>query len=213
VSVARIPKDQISVWPAFTDAMLAFVLVLVVALAYQVGQAVDIVGPVVDEGLEIRVSDQQRIRDRIEGLGLPGVQIPITDDVNQHITFGSDVTFEPAQASLRPDGQQLLQRLARTIVGTGEAERVCSLVEIQVSGHTDDIPIHTASFPSNWELSTARAVSVVKALVDAGVDPDLVTMSATGYGEHQPVGRDRAASRRIEMRLTYTNSKRHDECH
>jgi chemotaxis protein MotB len=74
-----------------------------------------------------------------------------------------------------------------------------------VDGHTDNIPIHTSRFPSNWELSTARAISVVKFLIEKGIPPE--RLAATGFGEYQPIdprndeiGRRR--NRRIELKLT-----------
>ena len=72
----------------------------------------------------------------------------------------------------------------------------------QVEGHRDNVPISTERFPSNWELSSARALSVVRILIDAGVAPEHV--SGAGYGEYQPVAsnddRDgRRLNRRIEI--------------
>jgi chemotaxis protein MotB len=74
----------------------------------------------------------------------------------------------------------------------------------QVAGDTDDVPIKTQRFPSNWELSTARAVEVVRFLIAQGVDPH--ALSAAGYGEFDPVASNdkadgRAKNRRIEIAL------------
>ena len=72
--------------------------------------------------------------------------------------------------------------------------------QILVGGHTDDAPIHTARFPSNWELSTARAVNVVHFLADSvGVDPAKLT--AAGYSQYHPRSSERAQNRRIEILL------------
>ena len=72
--------------------------------------------------------------------------------------------------------------------------------QILVGGHTDDAPIHTARFPSNWELSTARAVNVVHFLADTvGVNPAKLT--AAGYSQYHPRSADRAQNRRIELLL------------
>ncbi|HLO77386.1 MAG TPA: OmpA family protein, partial [Magnetospirillum sp.] len=75
---------------------------------------------------------------------------------------------------------------------------------LRVSGHTDKRPIANARFPSNWELSTMRAITVVKALIAAGVPPQHV--AAAGFGEFQPITTDDseaalARNRRIEFRL------------
>ena len=76
---------------------------------------------------------------------------------------------------------------------------------IQVEGHTDKNPINTAQFPSNWELSTARANSVLKLLLDLGFNPR--HLSAAGYGEFFPISEgdapiDLQQNRRIELKLT-----------
>ena len=76
---------------------------------------------------------------------------------------------------------------------------------LQVDGHTDRIPIETPRFPSNWELSAARAIEVVNYLITRGISP--TRLSATGYGEFQPIDErdDEIAhrrNRRIELKLT-----------
>ena len=76
---------------------------------------------------------------------------------------------------------------------------------VQVEGHTDKRPIQTAQFPTNWELSTARANSVLKLLLDLGFPPN--RLSAAGYGEFYPIADGDSAdilqqNRRIELKLT-----------
>ena len=73
--------------------------------------------------------------------------------------------------------------------------------QILVGGHTDDRPIHTERFASNWELSTGRAVNVARYLVETvGVDPHRVV--AAGFSQFHPRGANRAKNRRIELLLT-----------
>ncbi len=77
---------------------------------------------------------------------------------------------------------------------------------IRVEGHTDNIPIDTVLYPSNWELSSARATSVVRSLIELGVKPE--RLQAAGYGENRPVvdndSRDnRARNRRVDLQITY----------
>jgi chemotaxis protein MotB len=76
---------------------------------------------------------------------------------------------------------------------------------LQIDGHTDDLPIKTNLYRDNWDLSTARALSVLRYLVEQGIDPK--RLAATGYGEFQPIdpGQNdvaRARNRRIEFKLT-----------
>ena len=178
--------------------MLAFVLVLVLLLAYQVGRAIEIAGP-----SQVEVNrDKQRVASLIESLDVADVQVG--DDIGgQKITFGSEVLFESGSPDLKPSGQELIARLASAIAGEG----VQTLKEVQVAGHTDDVPTGNAGY-TNWELSGDRATNVVRSLEYAGIDPDSVRLSSTGYGQFSPIApndsdANRARNRRIEMRLFY----------
>ena len=76
---------------------------------------------------------------------------------------------------------------------------------LQVSGHTDNLPINTPRFRDNWDLSTERAISVVRYLVLSGIDPN--RLSATGFGQFQPIDTGTepealARNRRIEFKIT-----------
>ncbi len=118
--------------------------------------------------------------------------------------FQSEVLFGSGQAVLNPEGQQQLQQLAETLVQI--AAEIPDDIEwiLRVDGHTDERPISTARFPSNWELASARAISVVKFLVQAGIPPE--NLVAAGFGEFQPIDdrEDEIAhrrNRRIEFKL------------
>jgi chemotaxis protein MotB len=109
----------------------------------------------------------------------------------------NDVLFDSGKVSLKDEGETALEEVAKILVTLDERD-------FQVAGHTDNVPISTTRFPSNWELSTARAVNVVKFLEGKGVDPKV--LSAAGYSEHDPVaGNDetvgKAKNRRIEIVL------------
>ncbi|MCH6588329.1 MAG: peptidoglycan -binding protein [Proteobacteria bacterium] len=125
--------------------------------------------------------------------------------VGDRFVFQSEVLFETGSAALGEAGQRQLGQLARTL--TEIAVRIPQNLPwvLRVDGHTDRIPINTTEFPSNWELSTARAISVVRFLIDQGIAAD--HLAATGFGEHQPLdpGLSEAAlrrNRRIELKLT-----------
>lgn len=125
--------------------------------------------------------------------------------VGDRFVFQSEVLFETGSAELGQEGRTQLARLARTLLDIsreipGEIDWV-----LRVDGHTDNRPIRTAQFPSNWELSTARAISVVKFLISQGLPPSRV--AATGFGEFQPIDPDNdeiayRRNRRIELKLT-----------
>ena len=125
--------------------------------------------------------------------------------IGDRFVFQSEVLFASASDELGLEGHDRLAKFAR-ILREVMVEIPKDLPWIlQVDGHTDSRPITTARFPSNWELSAARAISVVNFLIALGIPPE--RLSATGYGEFQPLDdRDDAIAhrrnRRIELKLT-----------
>lgn len=125
--------------------------------------------------------------------------------VGDRFVFQSEVLFPTASADLTDSGKAKIASIAAVLKTI--AKQIPKDVNwlLQVDGHTDRRPIHTAQFPSNWELSTARAVSVVKQLIALGIPPD--RLAAAGYGQFQPIdNRDDEIgwrrNRRIEFKLT-----------
>ena len=125
--------------------------------------------------------------------------------VGDRFVFQSEVLFETGSAELGEPGQRQLAQLAQTL--NEIAPRIPKDLPwvLRVDGHTDRVPIHTPEFPSNWELSTARAISVVRFLMDQGIAAD--HLAATGFGEYQPLDPGLSAdalrrNRRIELKLT-----------
>jgi chemotaxis protein MotB len=125
--------------------------------------------------------------------------------VGDRFVFESEVLFASGQAIMAPEGLPAMDQLAKAI--NELAEQIPPEIDwaLQVDGHTDVRPIASPQFPSNWELSTARAVSVVKFLVSRGVPAKRLV--AAGYGEFQPIepGADEESlrrNRRIELKLT-----------
>jgi chemotaxis protein MotB len=125
--------------------------------------------------------------------------------VGDRFIFPSELLFPTASAILMPAGRRQLARLAETLkIVTSKIPSDIDWI-LRVDGHTDRRPIQTARFPSNWELSTARAVSVVNYLIAQGIAP--VRLAATGFGEFHPLD-DRISqeaykrNRRIEIKLT-----------
>ncbi|MGB3720038.1 MAG: peptidoglycan -binding protein [Proteobacteria bacterium] len=125
--------------------------------------------------------------------------------VGDRFVFQSEVLFPSGSAELTPEGLAAIDQLATAIL---ELERTIPPEinwALQVDGHTDSRPISSYQFPSNWELSTARAISVVRYLISRGVPPNRLV--AAGYGEFQPLeqGTDEESmrrNRRIELKLT-----------
>jgi chemotaxis protein MotB len=126
--------------------------------------------------------------------------------VGDRFVFQSSVLFDVGKAEISPAGQASLDTLAAAVIDL-EREIPPDIPWIlRVDGHTDNTPITGAGpYKSNWELSAARAVSVVQYLIGKGVEPD--RLAATGFSEFQPIdqGTDeeaRARNRRIELKLT-----------
>ena len=124
--------------------------------------------------------------------------------VGDRFIFQSEVLFEAGNDQLGDAGKAQLAQFAQTLISIARTiPREINWV-LRVDGHTDVRPIATARFPSNWELSTARAISVVKFLAEQGVPANRLV--AAGFGEFQPldVGNDEIAfrrNRRIELKL------------
>ncbi|HWK33205.1 MAG TPA: peptidoglycan -binding protein [Hyphomicrobium sp.] len=125
--------------------------------------------------------------------------------VGDRFVFESEVLFPSGSNQLTPEGLAAMDQLASAII---ELEReIPKEIDwaLQVDGHTDIRPIASPTFPSNWELSTARAISVVRYLISRGVSPQRLV--AAGFGEFRPLeaGTDEASlqrNRRIELKLT-----------
>jgi len=131
-----------------------------------------VLAPLVQQG-KVRVLETSR-----------GVTIEINDSI----------LFSPGQAQLEQASMRAMRAVGEVLAPTD--------FPITIEGHTDNIPIRTAQFPSNWELSAVRATTVLRLFVDAGVPPDHLT--AIGYGDTRPVeGNDapegRARNRRVSI--------------
>jgi len=130
----------------------------------------------------------------------PGIQI-----VGDRFVFQSEVLFPSGSNLLNPAGRIEMGKLATAL--NEIAREIPSNINwvLRVDGHTDSQPINTAAFPSNWELSSARAISVVRHLISQGVPANRLV--AAGFGEFQPLdfsdnAQAYAKNRRIELKLT-----------
>ena len=125
--------------------------------------------------------------------------------VGDRFVFQSEVLFDSGSDALGIEGQGQLEQLARTLL-----EIAATIPEgldwiLRIDGHTDLVPISNERFRSNWELSSARAISVVKFLVKAGIPAN--RLAATGFGEFSPLDPQKdeisfRRNRRIEIKLT-----------
>jgi chemotaxis protein MotB len=113
------------------------------------------------------------------------------------VELSENILFDSGRADLKAEGQAALTEVATVLSSIADRD-------FQIAGHTDNIPIKSAKFPSNWHLSTARALTVATYLADHGVPP--VRLSAAGYADTQPAAPNdtpegRQQNRRIEIVL------------
>ena len=125
--------------------------------------------------------------------------------VGDRFVFQSEVLFDAGSADIGSTGEEQLMQLSLALLEIADTIPTDIDWVLQIEGHTDSVPIKTARFNDNWDLSTERALSVVRYLALAGIDPD--RLSAAGYGEYQPLDQAdtpeaRARNRRIEVKLT-----------
>ena len=125
--------------------------------------------------------------------------------VGDRFVFQSEVFFDSGSAAIRPEGRVELDKLAGALAELEKQIPAEIPWVLRIDGHTDIRPIASAQFPSNWELSSARAISVVQYLIGKGISPQRLV--AAGFGEFQPLdaaGSDEAfrRNRRIELKLT-----------
>jgi chemotaxis protein MotB len=125
--------------------------------------------------------------------------------VGDRFVFQSEVFFDTGQAVLKPEGRTELDGLATALLDLDKKIPGEIAWVLRVDGHTDVRPINGGQFKSNWDLSAARAISVVQYLISKGVSPQRLV--AAGFGEFQPIDTDRteeafSRNRRIELKLT-----------
>ena len=170
--------------------------------------AIASLGRSLNNALASRVQELQRFRSEFFGRlrdvlkGRDDVQI-----VGDRFVFQSEVLFAQGQAEIAAEGRDQLAKLAVALadIATKIPEDINWV--LQVDGHTDDIPIRAGRYADNWDLSTERALSVVRFLNQQGLPAN--RLAAAGYGEFQPLDAAdnddaRRKNRRIELKLTQT---------
>ena len=167
---------------------------------------IEILGERLNKALTSKIFELQKYRS--EFFGKLKSLLGDRDDIKiggDRFIFESELLFDSASANLQENGKEKLKQIATTLMET--TNQIPSDIDwiIQVEGHTDKRPIRTIQYPSNWELSTARANSVLKLLLEIGFPPN--RLAAAGYGEFYPISdgetdKDLQQNRRIELKLT-----------
>lgn len=138
-----------------------------------------------------------RVKKALMGFDADELSVEMRDG-KVYVSMSDKLLFKSGSDAVEPKGVEALQKIANVMVSNPD-------IDMAIEGHTDSIPIKTARFKDNWDLSVARSVSVVRILQDKGVDPKQIT--ASGRGEHEPVGDNatkegRAKNRRNEIVLS-----------
>jgi chemotaxis protein MotB len=126
-----------------------------------------------------------------------GIQSTLVTSIEERglvVSIQETLLFQSGSASITAQARAILEKVSTVLAAAPNL--------IRVEGHTDNLPIHTAQFPSNWELSVIRATNVVQILQSDGITPD--RLSATGYGEYRPISpndtdAERSKNRRIDL--------------
>ncbi|GBU24354.1 flagellar motor protein MotB [Fibrobacteria bacterium R8-3-H12] len=148
------------------------------------------------------LKDAEKIKNVIQNKKLDdAVKVEVTEK-GIAILLRDPVGFASGSADLKDQGKDILNDISDVIKSNSD-------LKIRVEGHTDDVPIHSNRYRSNWELSSARSLSVVQLLSgQTGIHPQ--NMSAVGYGEYRPMvpnssPENRAKNRRIQIFVDYIN--------
>ena len=148
---------------------------------------------------------KEKLDQMIQSKGLVGQVKTAVDDDGLRMELKDALVFDSGQADITPAGRAAIERMVKLL------PTIDNRYQIAIEGHTDDVPIHTARFDSNWELSAARSISVLKLFTSAGIGAQ--RLSAQGYADTRPAtqrvtGNDPAAvaharseNRRVVIRV------------
>jgi chemotaxis protein MotB len=146
---------------------------------------------------EARVATYRELAAKLRSMVDAGQLKIVTRDGRMIIALPNDILFDSGRTEVKAAGKAALAKVAQALASVKNRNFL-------VAGHTDNVPIKTELFPSNWDLSTRRAVEVVHYLVSQGMNPRI--LAAAGYGEFDPIAQNdtaehRAQNRRIEIVL------------
>lgn len=161
-----------------------------------------------DQNKHLAIDATMRIRRAIKEENLEdAIKVKVTES-GIAIKLSDPIGFDLGEAEIKPELIPVLSSISQIINRVPDTQ-------IRVEGHTDDIPIHNYKYPSNWELSAARALNIVKFMAGAGgIEPS--RLSAIGYGEYRPLVpntsiENRRKNRRIEIYVEYVQKKENPE--
>ena len=146
---------------------------------------------------------KEKIDQMIEQQGLVGQIKTVVDDAGLRMELKNALLFDSGQADITPAGRAAIDKVVKLL------PTIDQRYQIAIEGHTDDVPIHTARFDSNWDLSSGRAINVLKSFTAAGISAQ--RLSAQGYADTRPAAilqgdgasyaRARSENRRVVIRV------------
>ncbi len=146
---------------------------------------------------------KEKIDQMIEQQGLVGQVKTVVDDAGLRMELKNALLFDSGQADITPAGRGAIERVVKLL------PTIDQRYQIAIEGHTDDLPIHTARYDSNWDLSSGRAINVLKFFTAAGITPQ--RLSAQGYADTRPAAplqgdpashaKARSENRRVVIRV------------
>jgi len=157
-----------------------------------------------DARRQIAAQEVQQMQEKLKKKDMEdGVKVKVTE-TGIAVLLSDPVSFASGSDELNPKSLEVIREVGKILDRQPQAQ-------VRVEGHTDDVPIRSGKFASNWELSSARALRIVKALsVNSSIHPG--RLSAVGYGEHRPLvpnvnSTSRQKNRRIEIYIDYTQKQ------
>jgi flagellar motor protein MotB len=195
---------EVNFWPGIIDMLTSLLMffMLIYFVEHNVNPA--------SLATEIARQKQQRFDKIFEAEFAEEIRrgaIGLQPDVNLlQITFGEGILFQSGHYALQPHGEAMLRRLASVIHRLDATSKSRLYDQIQIEGHTDSTAMERPSYPhDNWELSTARALSVLRFLSERCHPPlEKRQLSANGYADTRPVHKQHARNRRIEIRIYFS---------
>jgi chemotaxis protein MotB len=146
---------------------------------------------------------KEKIDQMIEAQGLAGQIKTVVDDAGLRMELKNALLFDIGKADITPAGRDAIEKVVKML------PTIDQRYQVAIEGHTDDVPIHTAKYDSNWDLSSGRAINVLKSFTAAGISPQ--RLSAQGYADTRPAAplqadpathaKARSENRRVVIRV------------
>lgn len=195
---------RVNFWPSLVDGITSVLVVMFLLYVMKAMAAGDMEAIQAQKAMQLL---QSMIEQRFRNAGLAGVVHCRYKTNILQVTFSDAVLFDSNDYHLPLRGRRVLAVCAQALTAPG----VPVYQQMQVEGHTDSVPLHNVQYPhDNWELSSARALEVLKQLMAFGVRPEVI--SANGYADQQKIDRGHGPeadkkNRRIELRVIYSIPK------